>query len=169
MRIGLLADTHGYLDPALFEHFETCDEIWHAGDIGDTVLLGQLQKFKPLRVVYGNIDDLDLQRNLPEDLWFSCEGLAVWLTHIGGSPNHYPKRVSQLLKKQIPDLFVCGHSHILKVQRDERHKPMLYMNPGAAGNQGFHHMRTVLRFDVIGKEIKQLEVIELGRRGALHL
>ncbi|HEX8039918.1 MAG TPA: metallophosphoesterase family protein [Chryseosolibacter sp.] len=167
MKIGLLSDTHGFLDPKIFEHFKDCDEVWHAGDIGDLQVAGRLRAFKPLRAVYGNIDGKDLQAEFPENLFFDCEGLSVWITHIGGAPPRYNPTVMERLKKETPDIFICGHSHILRVAKDPAHHNMLYLNPGAAGNQGFHHMKTVLRFEITGKNVKNMEAIELGRRGLI--
>lgn len=167
MKIGLISDTHGLLDPKVFIHFKDCDEVWHGGDIGDIKVAKALGDFKPLRAVYGNIDDRDIQVLFPEDLWFDCEGLMVWITHIGGTPPRYNPRIKKMLAKRVPDIFVCGHSHILRVAKDPAHGGMLYLNPGAAGNQGFHHMKTLLRFEVAGKEVKNMEVVELGRRGFL--
>lgn len=168
MKIGLLSDTHGYLDQRIFEYFNACDEVWHAGDVGDNNMIGELGTFKPLRAVYGNIDDKELQSLIPEDLRFTCEKVNVWITHIGGVPPNYNNRVKKLLGKNAPDLFVCGHSHILKIGRDASLQNMLFVNPGAAGHQGFHHMRTIVRFEISGKDVKNLEVIELGKRGALE-
>ena len=165
MKIGLLSDTHGFLDPRIFDHFCECDEVWHAGDIGDLVVANSLEKFKKLRAVYGNIDEKQLQLRYPEDLHFQCEGLTVWMTHIGGAPPRYNPRIKKKLALQVPDIFICGHSHILRVAKDPAYNGMLYINPGAAGNQGFHHMKTLVRFEVIGKEVRNLEVIELGKRG----
>ena len=167
MKIGLLSDTHSYLDSKILSYFNECDEIWHAGDIGDRVVVDELEKIKPLRAVYGNIDDQDMQVRYPEDLWFACESLTVWMTHIGGAPPNYNPRIKKVFKERIPDLFICGHSHILRIKKDPNYKNLLYLNPGAAGNHGFHHIKTIVRFEVIGKEIKNLEVIELGKRGAL--
>lgn len=166
MKIGLLSDTHSYLDPNIFIHFKNCDEIWHAGDLGDVVIADQLEAFKPLRAVYGNIDDQDLQLRFTEDAWFSCEGLEIWMTHIGGAPPHYNPRIKKMLKEKTPAVFICGHSHILRVKKDPTYN-LLYLNPGAAGNQGFHPMRTLLRFEINNKLIEKLEVIELGKRGSL--
>lgn len=166
-KIGLLSDTHGYLDPKIFNHFKDCDELWHAGDIGNAELADALEKFKPLRAVYGNIDDINLQMRYPEDLRFECEGIKVWITHIGGSPPTYNARVKKLLKEKPPDVFICGHSHILRIKRDPSFNNMLYLNPGAAGNQGFHYLKTIVRFDVNKSKIENMEVIELGKRGAL--
>lgn len=167
MKIGLLSDTHSHLEESIPDHFKDCDEIWHAGDIGDKHLLATLEQFKPVRVVFGNIETMDMQRSLPEDLWFVCEGLTVWMTHIGGAPPNYNPRIKKVLKERIPDVFICGHSHILRVMRDINYKNMLYLNPGAAGNHGFHHMKTILRFEIVNKQLKNMEVIELGKRGAL--
>ena len=167
MKIGLLSDTHSYLDPKILEHFKACDEIWHAGDIGDRLVVDELEKFKPVRAVFGNIDDKDLQVRYPEDLWFTCEQITIWMTHIGGAPPNYNPRVKKILKSKVPDIFICGHSHILRVKKDPNFKIMLYVNPGAAGNHGFHPIKTIMRFEITGKEIKNMEVIELGKRGAL--
>jgi uncharacterized protein len=167
MKIGLLSDTHGYLDPKILGYFKDCDEIWHAGDIGDRIVADELEKSKPFRAVYGNIDDKDIQMRYPEDLWFTCEGLTIWMAHIGGAPPNYNPRIKKVFKEKVPDIFICGHSHILRVKKDPNYKSLLYINPGAAGNQGFHPVKTILRFEIIGKEIKKLEVIELGKRGAL--
>lgn len=168
MKIGLLSDTHSHLDPKVFEYFAACDEVWHAGDIGDRQVADALEKFRPFRAVYGNIDDKSLQVRYPEDLHFACEGITIWMTHIGGAPPNYNPRVKKLLKIQpVPDIFICGHSHILRVKRDEQFNNMLYINPGAAGNHGFHMVKTLVRFDVLDREIKNMEVIELGKRGAL--
>lgn len=166
MKIGLLSDTHGYLDPAIFQHFASCDEVWHAGDIGSMDIVERLRAFKPLRAVYGNIDEPELRHNFPEDIWFTCDKMLVCITHIAGTPPRYNPRVKKLLKEKTPSLLICGHSHILKVQRDKENN-LLYINPGAAGNQGFHHMRTIMRFEINGSIVEKPEVIELGRRGAL--
>lgn len=165
MRIGLISDTHGFLDPKVFVHFKGCDEVWHGGDFGDIEVVKALEDFKPLRGVYGNIDDKRIQIRFPEDLRFECEGLKVWMTHIGGAPPRYNTRVRKILASKTPDIFICGHSHILRVAKDPALGGMLYLNPGAAGNQGFHHMKTLLRFEIVEKETRNLEVIELGRRG----
>lgn len=166
MKIGLLSDTHSFLDPKVFDYFQGCDEIWHGGDFGIGVL-EQLESFKPVRAVFGNIDDLELRTKLPEDLWFTCEGLSVFMTHIGGAPPNYNPRVKKILSARIPDIFICGHSHILRIKKDASYKNMLYLNPGAAGNHGFHSVKTLVRFEISGTEIKNMEVIELGKRGAL--
>ena len=167
MKIGLLSDTHSYLDPRVFDHLKDCDEIWHAGDIGDGALADALQNFRALRAVFGNIDDRSLQTRFPEDLWVECEGLTVWMTHIGGAPPNYNPRVKKILKERAPDIFICGHSHILRVKRDPQYNNMLYLNPGAAGNHGFHAIKTLVRFELLAGEITKMEVVELGKRGAL--
>lgn len=160
-RIGLLSDTHGMLDERVFEYFANCDEVWHAGDIGSTEVIAKLQEFKPLRAVWGNIDSHEIRRDWPQNNRFMCEGVKVWLTHIGGYPGKYDALVKHDLYRQPPKLFVCGHSHILKVQFD-RTLDLLYINPGAAGKYGFHKVQTLIRFEIDGEKIKNLEVIELG-------
>ena len=160
-RIGLLSDTHGLLDERIFEHFAQCDEIWHAGDIGSPALLNALSKFKPTRAVYGNIDGYDLRATLPLHNKFICEQVTVWITHIGGYPGKYDAKVREELKQNPPKLFICGHSHILKVKYD-RDLDLLHMNPGAAGKYGFHKVQTIIRFDIDNANILNLEVIELG-------
>jgi len=168
MKIGLISDTHSYLDPGVFDHFKMVDEIWHAGDIGEQAVIRDLQKFRPVRAVFGNIDDKTIQSEFPEDLWFDCEGFKIWMTHIGGAPPNYNPRVKKILKEKVPEIFICGHSHILRVKKDPNYNNLLYINPGAAGNHGFHLMKTLIRFDLIKKEIKKMEVIELGKRGAIN-
>lgn len=167
MKIGLLSDTHGYLDPRIMNHFKDCDEVWHAGDIGDLSLVEELERFKPLRGVYGNIDDRSIQSRFPKNCRFRCEGIDVWITHIGGTPPRYNPEIKKLLNEQSPDLFICGHSHILRIQRDANFNNMLYVNPGAAGNHGFHKTKTIVRFEINGKKIEGMEIVELGKRGAL--
>ncbi|MFC0772586.1 metallophosphoesterase family protein [Terrimonas alba] len=162
-RIGLMADTHSYLDEAVFKHFEHCDEIWHAGDFGTIALAEKLAAFKPLKGVYGNIDDLSISSVYPENLIFTCEEVKVFMTHIGGYPPNYNSRVKPLMLEHRPQLFIAGHSHILKVMYDEKLQ-CLHMNPGAAGNQGWHKIRTIIRFAIDGSDIKNCEVIELGKR-----
>lgn len=167
MKIGLLSDTHSYLDPKILIHFKDCDEVWHAGDVGDLSVAEELERFKPVRGVYGNIDDQRIQARFSLDCRFLCEGVDVWITHIAGTPQHYNPRIKKILKEHAPDLFICGHSHILRIQRDATFNNMLYVNPGAAGNHGFHKTKTIVRFEIIGKKIEGMEVIELGKRGAL--
>jgi uncharacterized protein len=163
-RIGLLADTHNYLDEAVFKHFENCDELWHAGDFGTSSIADRLKEFKPLRGVYGNIDGYDVRSIYPEKLAWDCEQVRVFMTHIGGYPNTYAPGVKQQLVVNGARLFISGHSHILKIIYDDKIN-CLHMNPGAAGNQGWHKMRTIVRFAIDGSNIKDCEVIELGRRG----
>ncbi len=168
MIIGLISDTHSFLDPKVFDHFKNVDEIWHAGDFGNEQVIGDLKSFKRIRGVYGNIDDKEIQSLFPEDLWFDCEGLSIWMTHIGGTPPNYNPRVKKLLKQKVPQIFICGHSHILRIKKDPSFNNMLYLNPGAAGNHGFHLMKTIIRFELQNKGIKKMEVIELGRRGQIN-
>jgi putative phosphoesterase len=163
-RIGLMSDTHGFLDEKVFKYFEECDEIWHAGDIGTVELADTLESFKPVRAVYGNIDGHELREIYPLDLKFECEGVTVWMTHIGGYPNRYSLRVREEIKKYPPKLFITGHSHILKVMPDKKLN-LLHINPGAAGNHGFHKVKTLVRFTLDKGVIKDLEVIEIGNRG----
>ncbi len=165
MKIGLISDTHSFLDEKVFHYFDSVDEIWHAGDIGDIQVANQLEKFKPFRAVYGNIDDLEIRQKYPEMLIFSIEQVKVLMIHIGGYPTRYAKGIKNLLLEHKPKLFICGHSHILKVLPDPKLDNVLHINPGAAGQQGFHHMRTLVRFDVYSGTVKNLEVIELGMRG----
>lgn len=162
-RIGLLSDTHGYLDPKIFDYFSSVDEIWHAGDIGDINVMDQLSSFKPTKGVYGNIDDHIVRQEYPEFLSFMCEGVKVLITHIAGKPGKYYKRAHELIEQEQPQLFVCGHSHILLVKMDPNYK-MLWMNPGASGIKGFHQVKTLLRFQISKDRIHDLEVIELGKR-----
>lgn len=164
LRIGLLSDTHHFLDETIFRHFEKCDEIWHAGDFGTITLANQLAAFKPLKGVYGNIDGQDIRTVYPEKLRWQSEGVKVCMTHIGGYPPRYNPAVKKELETDTPQLFICGHSHILKVMYDER-LHCLHMNPGAAGRQGWHTIRTIIRFVIDGKEMRDCEVIELGSRG----
>jgi hypothetical protein len=166
MRIVLLSDTHGFLDPGLTEHLAGCDEIWHAGDVGSTAVLNALRSRKPLRVVRGNIDSLTEFPDLPDDLFFTCGGLNFWITHIAGAPPNYNTQIRQTLKEQKIDVLVCGHSHILRVVHDPKYKVM-YLNPGACGNQGFHQVKTILRFSVDDGKLHGMAVVELGKRGAL--
>lgn len=165
-KIGLISDTHSHLEEKVFEHFADCDEIWHAGDIGTLELADRLAAFKPFKAVYGNIDGSPIRQEYPLDLRFDCEGMDVWMTHIGGYPGRYSQRVRELMKVDPPDLFICGHSHILKVMPDKKHQ-LLHINPGAAGVHGFHQVKTIIRFVIDRGQVKALEVVEMGRRGAL--
>lgn len=162
-KILLLSDTHSYIDDQILKHVKQADEVWHAGDIGLIEVADTLKALKPLRAVYGNIDDKTVRTEYPLDLKFTVEGVSVWITHIGGYPNKYNQRIREELKTDTPKLFISGHSHILKVQYDQKLN-LLHMNPGAVGKHGFHKVRTMLRFQVDNSEIKNLEVIELETR-----
>ena len=162
-KIGLISDTHGFLDEQVFKFFEHCDEIWHAGDFGNMDLVKKLTAFKPLKGVYGNIDGQDIRAIYPEDIAFSCEGVKVYMTHIGGYPPKYTPRTKPLIKKHKTKLFISGHSHILKVIYDDTLK-CLHINPGAAGREGWQVMRTIMRFTVEGADIRDCEIIKLGKR-----
>ncbi len=162
-RIGLISDTHNYLDDAVFRHFDKCDEIWHAGDFGTAAVADKLKSFKPLRGVYGNIDGTDIRMEYPEKLHFTCEEVNVFMMHIGGYPGKYTPAARAELIAHPTQLFISGHSHILKVIYDDKLK-CLHMNPGAAGKQGWHKVRTLIRFVIDGKDMKQCEVIELGKQ-----
>lgn len=159
-RIGLISDTHHFLDESVFEHFKTCDEIWHGGDFGTVAIAGQLKAFKPLKGVYGNIDGQDIRSVYPEQLVFMCEDVKVMIRHIGGYPPRYNTPTKKELLDHQPQLFISGHSHILKIMYDATLN-CLHMNPGAAGKQGWHKVRTMIRFVINRKEIKDCEVIEL--------
>ncbi len=165
-RIGLLSDTHSYLDPTIFTHFAECDEIWHGGDVGDPPVLDALEAFRPVRGVYGNIDDTAIRKRLPLNNHFEVAGMPVLITHIGGYPGKYTARVRGLLDELRPRLYICGHSHILKITMDKS-RSVLHMNPGACGKHGFHRMRTILRFTIADGRVEDLEVIELGLRGKI--
>ena len=164
MKIGLLSDTHGFFDPAIADHFSGCDEIWHAGDFGTLQVAQQLEQIKPLRGVSGNVDGSDINSRYPEKLRWKCEDVAVFMIHIGGYPERYTPLARIELAREPAQLFISGHSHILKIQFDEKLQ-CLHMNPGAAGRQGWHHMRTLIRFTIEGNNMKDCEVIELGKRG----
>lgn len=165
-RIGLLSDTHSYFDPRFKELFKEVDELWHAGDIGDMKVLDAMRSFKPVRAVFGNIDGSIIRQDLPEKLLFSCEDVSVYMVHIGGYPGKYDSRIKKDLVKKKPNLFISGHSHILKVIYDKT-LDLLHVNPGAAGLSGFHAVRTALRFTIEGKNIKDMEVIELGPKAVI--
>ncbi|MFW5804219.1 MAG: metallophosphoesterase family protein [bacterium] len=161
-RIGLLSDTHGNLDDTVFKYFKECDEIWHAGDIGHIDVANKLSSFKPLKAVYGNIDGTEIRSSYTKFLIFTCEEVKIVLTHIGGTPGKYEPSSRKIIQDLHPKLFICGHSHILRVKYDQKYN-LLYMNPGAAGNQGFHKVKTLIRFTINKLEIKDLEVIEYPR------
>ena len=162
-RIGLISDTHNYLDDAVFRHFDQCDEIWHGGDFGTADISDRLKAFKPLKGVYGNIDGYEIRSEFPEKLRFACEGINVFMTHIGGYPGRYSPAIKPELFTDPPQLFISGHSHILKIIYDDKIK-CLHMNPGAAGKHGWHKVRTLIRFVIDGNNMKNCEVIELGPR-----
>lgn len=164
MRIGLLSDTHGWLDPQLIEFFSECDEVWHCGDIGSVAVADELSKQFHFRAVYGNIDGDILRRMYPETDVFYCGQVKVVMTHIGGYPGRYDSRIRPVLMEERPQLFVCGHSHIAKVMYDKK-IGCLHINPGAAGKYGFHKVRTAVRFVIEGKDIKDLELVEYKKGG----
>ena len=167
MKIGLMSDTHGHLDERIFEHFKDVDEIWHAGDLGSHTLADRLEQFKTFRAVYGNIDEHKMRSRFPENLRFDCEGLDIWMTHIGGYPGKYPARIKNELLIAAPNLFICGHSHILKIIPDNQFN-LLHINPGACGIEGWHKIKTLVRFEINNAKIQNLEIIELGKSGALR-
>lgn len=163
-KIGLISDTHSFLPESVFEHFSEVDEIWHAGDVGAYSVIEKLEAFKTLKCVYGNIDGTEIREVFPLDLRWECEGFDIWMTHIGGYPGRYNRRIfAKLTEEKVPDIFICGHSHILKVARDKSFNNMLCMNPGAAGNIGLHKVSTLLRFTLDDGDIKDMEVIEMER------
>ena len=162
-KILLLSDTHSHIDDVILKYINQSDEVWHAGDIGDLMVTDTIKKLKSLRAVFGNIDNHEARKEFPLNNRFFCEGVDVWITHIGGYPGKYNVAIREEIKKNPPKLFICGHSHILKVQFDKQLN-LLHMNPGAAGKHGFHQVRTMLRFEIDGDKIQQLEVIELGVR-----
>jgi len=165
--IGLISDTHSYLDPKVLDHFNDCDEIWHAGDIGDIQVADQLEAAKKFKAVHGNIDGGKVKITYPEHHFFVCEGFSIWLTHIAGRPGAYARGIKEQLNKRKPDILICGHSHILRVQRDEKFNKMLYINPGAAGKHGFHKVRTLIKFKLDKGKIFDMNAIELGLRASL--
>jgi len=162
-KILLLSDTHGYIDDAICRYASAADEIWHAGDIGSIKVYDTLAGIKPVKAVYGNIDGREVRAVCPENEIFICEKKKVWITHIGGYPPNYNPTLKRLLQESKPDIFICGHSHILKVIFD-KNLNLLHINPGAAGTHGFHLMRTMVRFTIDGDDIKNMDVIELGKR-----
>lgn len=162
-KILLLSDTHSYIDDRILFYAKEADEVWHAGDIGSLAVTDAIKALKPLRAVFGNIDDHEIRKEFPLNNRFFCEGVDVWITHIGGYPGKYSPAIKEEIKNNPPKLFICGHSHILKVMNDKT-LHLLHMNPGAAGKHGFHKVRTMLRFVIDGKEIKELEVIELQKK-----
>ncbi len=163
-KILLLSDTHSYIDAQILKFVKQADEVWHAGDIGDLKVTDTIKKLKPLRAVYGNIDTADARLEFPLDNKFTIENVTVWMTHIGGYPNRYNPRIREEIKKNAPKIFISGHSHILKVQFDKKLN-LLHLNPGAVGKHGFHQVRTMIRFVIDGDNIKDMEIIELEKRG----
>jgi hypothetical protein len=161
-RIGVLSDTHGHWDDSLENFFTACDEIWHAGDIGNAEVADRISSLKHLRAVYGNIDDFKVRSMFPKIQRFTCEGVDVLVTHIGGYPTKYDTQILPIIKNNPPNLFICGHSHILKVIYDKKYN-FLHINPGAAGKSGFHNIRTAVRFAIDGTEIRSLEILEIPR------
>ena len=164
MKIGILSDTHGYMDDRIKTYLQDRDEIWHIGDFGDFAVVEQLQQLAPLRGVYGNVDDHLIRRQFPEHHRFQLAGLDIWMTHIGGYPGKYKPHIRQSIHEDPPDVFLSGHSHILKVKRDNNLN-LLHLNPGAAGNTGFHKQRTLLLMDLADRQVYDLRVVELGKRG----
>lgn len=164
LHIGLLSDTHGFLDPAIFSYFGECDEIWHAGDFGPVAILDELKAFKPLRGVWGNIDGPEVRASVPRELDWECAGMRIYMTHSTGYPGAWNKRAKTQLTRLRPGLVICGHSHILKVMRDQA-LGLIHLNPGAAGHHGWHSIRTILRFKIEAGKLSNLEAIELGQRG----
>lgn len=162
MKILLLSDTHSRIDDWIMGHVEWANEVWHAGDIGDLKVTDKIILQKPLRAVWGNIDNVEARRQFPEHNRFNCNGLDVWITHIGGYPSRYNTRVKEAIRQNPPDLFICGHSHILKVMRD-KNLNLMHFNPGAAGIHGFHKKRTMLRFEIKNEKLVNLEVVEKER------
>ena len=167
-KILLLSDSHGHLDQKILKYIDSVDEVWHAGDIGSTAVAERISTLKRLKGVYGNIDGHELRSQFPENQIFTCEGIKVLITHIGGYPGRYNLRVKELILKEKPQLYVCGHSHILKVMQDRKNN-LLHMNPGACGINGFHRVRTLLRFELNQGKIENLEAIELCQRGSLNV
>ena len=162
-QIVLLSDTHHSLDERFIHHFKNADEIWHAGDIGSLEITDQLKKYAPIKAVYGNIDSSTIRSEFNATLYFQCEEVKVMMTHIGGYPGRYDKKILPMIQQANPDLFICGHSHILKVIYDKKNK-LLHMNPGAIGDSGIHKVKTILCFSIEGQEIKNLKVIEFPKR-----
>jgi len=162
VKIGLISDTHGYLDPEVLSYFSDRDEIWHAGDFGTLVIADELRKVAPLRGVYGNIDGQKLRQVFPLHERFELEGFTIWMTHIGGIPGRYCIPIRNEIEANPPDIFICGHSHILRIERDETLNRMLYINPGAAGRQGFQQYRTIVLFELDQKKIRNMKVVNLG-------
>lgn len=163
MKIGIISDTHGYIDDRILHYLSSCDEIWHAGDWGSIEVSDALEKINPVIGVYGNIDGADIRKRYPEHQRFKKEGFDIWITHIGGYPGNYDRKVKEKIQSDPPDIFICGHSHILKIMRDKK-LGLIHINPGAAGKSGFHKERTLVLMELLNKEIKHMEVVKLGKR-----
>ena len=161
-KIGLISDTHSFIHHKIFDFFRDCNQIWHAGDIGSLEVFDKLNEFKELKAVYGNIDNYEVRQVCPQNQIFNCENIKVFITHIGGYPGKYSSAAKNIIKNEKPDLFISGHSHILKVMYDNQHN-LLHVNPGAAGKSGFHQVITFIKFSIDGKNIKDLEIMELER------
>ena len=161
-KILLLSDTHGHVDDHIMKYVKESDEVWHAGDIGTTQVTDTISNQKPLRAVFGNIDNHELRLSFPDELLFKCEDMNIYMTHIGGRPGRYSKGISEKIKSLKPKIFICGHSHILKIQFDKVNQ-LLFINPGAIGKHGFHKVRTMLRFVIDKSDIKNMQVIEVKR------
>ena len=161
-KISLLSDTHSVLDERFIPHLKNSDEIWHAGDIGSLVIYDKLNEISKVKAVYGNIDNHQIRITLASEICFKCEGINIYMTHIGGYPGKYSKAVKEKIEKTKPDIFICGHSHILKVMNDKINN-LLFINPGAAGNHGIHQVKTIVQFTIDEKKISDLKIIELKR------
>mgnify|MGYP005704501091 FL=1 len=161
-KILLLSDTHGHVDDHIMKYVKESDEVWHAGDIGTTQVTDTISNLKPLRAVFGNIDNHELRLSFPDELLFECEDMNIYITHIGGKPGRYSKGISEKIRSLKPEIFICGHSHILKIQFDKVNQ-LLFINPGAIGKHGFHKFRTMVRFVIDKRDIKNMEVIEVKR------
>lgn len=165
-KILMLSDSHSHIDESIINHAKCSDEIWHAGDIGDIKIIDSLKKYSLVRAVHGNIDNSIIRNECPENIFFKCEDISVLITHIGGYPGKYSKKITKMLIEYKPKLFVCGHSHILKIIQDDKFK-LLHINPGASGIVGFHKKRTMVKFEIDKAEIKNLYVIDLGDRSKI--
>lgn len=167
MKIGLISDTHNYLDPRALHYFANVDEIWHAGDIGNLEILQKLQTLKPTKAVFGNIDAIDVQAHTIENLVFKCQDMTIFMTHIGGNFEKFSAKVKKIIQDERPHIYICGHSHIVKVRTKPEFNNLICINPGAAGNEGFHTMKTIMTFEINASKLENLKLIELGKRGAM--
>ncbi len=163
-KIGLLSDTHSFFDERIYKFFDECDELWHAGDFGSMEVVEKLEEFKPTRGVYGNIDDAEIRLRFPLHDRFDCEGMDVWMTHIGGYPPKYNRQTVKQIQSNPPALFICGHSHILRVKPDKK-LGLLHLNPGACGNEGIHKIKTMMMLEIEDGKLKRLQAVDLGPRG----